>query len=149
MERREFADHLRNDVVEFGAIGDAIDEGEIAIARGGPVDALHVLVVEIVALKTPGIEEDAAIFVAGIGGEGPVGEIDFGFGHGLGVGKAGGFHVRVEYKEVVVFVDDELLAVERDLEAFDFGEQGVDFCALVGDIEALQRMLALGVVAAV
>ena len=102
VERGELADHLRDDVVQLAAIGDAIDEGQIAVAHGGPINALHVAVVEVVALQPPGIEKEAADTLAGVGGEGPVREIDLGLGHGLGVGEGGGLGVGVENEEVVV-----------------------------------------------
>ena len=65
-------------VVQLVAVGDAIDEREIAVAHGDPVDALHVAIVEIVALEAPCVEEDAAKLLARIGGDGPVREVDCG-----------------------------------------------------------------------
>ena len=90
VESGELADHLRDDIVELVAVGDAIDERQIALAHGDPVDALHVAVVEVVALQPPGIEEEAVELLARSGMEGPVGEVEFGFAEGFGVGEAGG-----------------------------------------------------------
>ena len=43
-------------------------------------------VVEVVALQPPGIEEEAVILLARVGGDGPVGEIDLGLALRLGIG---------------------------------------------------------------
>ncbi len=91
VQRGELADHLRDNVVQFVAVGDAIDEGQIAVAHGGPIDALHVAVVEVVALQPPGIEKEAAELFARIGGEGPVREIDCALAMALGSASAAAF----------------------------------------------------------
>ena len=128
-------------IVQFFAVGDAVDQRKVAVADFGPVHAVHVAVVEIVALEAPGVEEHAAEFGAGVGENRPAGHIDFGFAVGLGIGKRGGFGVGVEDQEIIVFPEQDFLAVGGDFVGFDVGEDGFGRVAFVGDVHALQGAL--------
>ena len=67
----QFAHHLRDHIVQFLAVRHPIHQRQVARADGVPVHAVHVAVVEIIALQPPRIHEDAAKIRARIGGEGP------------------------------------------------------------------------------
>ena len=67
VQRGKFTHHLREQIVEFFTVGDAIHQGQITVADFGPVRAVHVAVIEVVALHAPGIEKDAPILGSGIG----------------------------------------------------------------------------------
>ena len=57
VQHGEFADHLGDHEIQLIASCDAVDQRKVAIAHGDPVDAVHVAVVEVVTLETPGIDE--------------------------------------------------------------------------------------------
>ena len=66
------ADHLRDDIGQLAAVGDAIDERQVLGANRRPVDAVHVAVVEVVALEPPRLDEHLPPFVARIEAERPL-----------------------------------------------------------------------------
>ena len=51
----QLAHHLGDHIVQFVAIRDAVNKGQIAVARLRPIDALHVAVIKVVALQTPSV----------------------------------------------------------------------------------------------
>jgi hypothetical protein len=79
----ELSHHFRNQVVQFLAVAHAIDQFAVSIAHSGPVHAVHVLVVEIVAMQPPGILESFLEFIAGDHRKGPAFQIHGGIGQRL------------------------------------------------------------------
>ena len=53
----EFADHLGDHEIQLIAACDTVHQRKVAVAHGNPVDAVHVAVVEEVALEAPRIDE--------------------------------------------------------------------------------------------
>src|ERR1700756_1961531 len=77
VQRGKLADHLSDDIIQLIAIRHAIDEREIAVADGFPVESVRVAVVEVVALEAPGVEEQFVEFGLGTGRETPARDVDF------------------------------------------------------------------------
>ena len=67
MQRADFAHHHAQHVVQFGAVGHALDQRRVARAHGVPVDAAHLRVVQEVAVHAPGVVEHLLPFHARIG----------------------------------------------------------------------------------
>ena len=59
MQRGKLADHLRDHIVKLVAVGHAIHQRQVAVAHRRPIHAMHVAVVEVVALQPPCIQKDA------------------------------------------------------------------------------------------
>src|SRR5215471_14709540 len=57
VKSRQLSHQLSYDIVQLLAVGDPIYQGEIFLAHGYPIDAMHLSVIEIVALQPPGVDE--------------------------------------------------------------------------------------------
>ena len=112
VQRGQFAHHLRQDVGQLRAIGDAIDERQVLRLHRRPVHAVHVAVVEVVALEPPRLGEHLPPLVARIEPERPVAERHLAL---RGVGRR--FRAHVEDEDVLRLADHQLLAIERQLVA--------------------------------
>src|SRR6185437_2722769 len=127
MEGGKLAYHLRDHIVQLVAVRHAVDERQISVAHGNPVDALHVRIVIVVALEPPGIEKNAAVLGAGRRSPSPVRKIDFGLAQSLGVGFGDG---GIDDVEIILLADEHLLAVGGELEAANAGKDGVGLVTL-------------------
>ena len=79
MQGADFADHLCQHVIEFGAVSHAFCQRRIFVAYLEPVDAAHLSVEQVVAMHTPGVAQHLLPFQFRIGWEAPVLHADFGF----------------------------------------------------------------------
>ena len=66
VQRRELGDHLRHQVRELVAIGDAVDERKVLVEHRLPVHTVHAGVVEVVALEPPGVDKELSPVLANI-----------------------------------------------------------------------------------
>ena len=66
VKRRQLGDHLRDDIRQLAAIGDAFGQRGVLGAYRRPVQTVHVAVIEIVALETPRLDEHLPPLVARI-----------------------------------------------------------------------------------
>ncbi len=133
VQRRQLTDHLRNHIVQFIAIRDAIDQGQIPPLHRDPVHAMHVPVVEVVAFQPPRVEKEAVELIPRRRRHLPVRQIDLRLRHGLRVVQRRALHVRVKDVEVVGFVNQHFFAVERNLKSLHVRHHRVRLIALVVD----------------
>ncbi len=118
VERGQLAHHLAEEVRQLGAVRDPGDERSVLLQHRGPVHAVHVAVVEVVALEPPRLDEHLMPLLARIDGELPRGEIDL-LLREIGLLARRG----VEHRDVVALADHHLLAVARELELLDVGDE--------------------------
>ena len=140
VQRRQLAHHLGQDVGELGAIGDAIHQRRVLRAHGRPVHAVHLAVVEVVALEAPGFGEHLTPLVARVEPELPVASGQHLLGQ-LGCGRrlGGG----VEHEVVLLAPHQHLLAVGRQLVAPHVVEERLELGLVRVDGQRLERALGL------
>src|SRR5262245_17642864 len=64
VKSRQLSHHLSYDIVQLLAVGDPIYQGKIFLAHANPIDAMHLSVIEIVALHPPGVDEQFTKLIA-------------------------------------------------------------------------------------
>ena len=140
VQRRQLAHHLRQHVGQLGAIGDAIHQRRVLRAHGRPVHAVHLSVVEVVALEAPAFGEHLPPLVARVQPEPPVADGE----HLLGqFGRRRGFGARIEHEVVLLAPHQDLLAIGRQLVTPDVLEKGLELGLVGVDGQRLERPLAL------
>ena len=66
MANLQFRDHLNHNVVEVFAALHVFQHGQVLIIDSGPVDAMHIRIIEIFFLHAPGIIKDLLPLAGGI-----------------------------------------------------------------------------------
>ncbi len=134
VERRQFADHLREDVAQLGAIGHAIDERHVLRLHRRPVEAVHAAIIEVIALEPPRLREHLAPLVARIESERPVGKRHLVLRRVRR--RLGG---NVEDEKILPLPHEDLLPVHRQFVGVDVVHERLDAGCFVLDGERLQR----------
>ena len=116
----EFSDHLGEDVGEVGARGDAVDERGVLGLDGGPVDAVHAAIVEVIAVQAPGLVVHLSPLIARAERELPAGEVDGGLAEVLGLACA-----CVDDVDGVFSLDEQGLAVGGEFVVGDVAGEGL------------------------
>ncbi len=116
-----------------------VEQLAIFVAHGLPVDAVHIAVVEVIAMQTPGVGELLFEFVGRNDGKRPVVEIHDGIGQSFRIFQRPGLGRCVHPPHLRLLADEHLLAVERNLEPAHIFHQGFGLVALVVDVDALQN----------
>src|SRR5262245_7776490 len=93
---RQLSHQLSDDIVQLLAVSDAIYQGKIFLAHGNPIDAMHLSVIEIVALQPPGVDEQFTKLIAWFERETPFAQIHASICQRLGNSKRSPFGVRVK-----------------------------------------------------
>ena len=75
MECGEFADELRDQVIELIPVSNAVDERQVPLQQSGPVDAVQIAVVKVVTLQAPCFNEHLAPLFAGDDRENPAPQV--------------------------------------------------------------------------
>ena len=140
VQQAQLAHHLRHDLGQLAALGDAFHQRRVLGAHRGPVHAVHVLVVEEVALHAPGVIEHLAPFGLGIDGDLPVGPA-----HARLVQVAGDLRSGVDDQDLRRgarrrgAADQQLLAVGAQVEGADLFGEGLDLGFAGTDRQLAQR----------
>ena len=140
VQRRQLAHHLREDVGQLAAFGDAIDQRGVLGPDGGPVHAVHLAVVEVVALEAPRLGEHLPPLVArdraGTASS-TAARPSWPVGGRRRLGRG------VEDQVVLLAPDQHLLAVRRQLVAPHVVEKRLELGLVGVDGQRLDRALAL------
>ena len=111
VQRRELADETADQVRQLGPRRHPVHQRQVLRERAFPVDAVHVGVVEIVALHAPSVDHHLAPVLADVHAEGPRVEVDLAVVELVPSRRGAG----VENEEIVTAPHKKLLAVERQL----------------------------------
>ena len=105
----EFAEHLAQAIRQVATRADAVGQGAILLPDAFPIHAMHLGVIEEIALQPPGLVQHLLPFFARIDAQRPAGKVDlrlFGFvilGRGVGAG--------LDAREPVLGLIDQDLAI--------------------------------------
>ena len=138
VERRKFTHHAGDEGAQFVAVPHAPQQLAVFLPHQLPIDAVHVGVVEIVAVEPPGIGEGFTEFIGWNDGEGPVGQGDAGVGKNLRVPHGAALGCGVDDQDLLLFADHDLLPVAGNLEIEDIGKERVGIVALAVHVPALE-----------
>ena len=123
MQRYSLGRHLREHIVDLGAVGHACHQRRIFRAHFYPVRTMHIFVVEKITMHAPGIDEHLLPFFARVNLYRPVTQIDRKF---CVFGQRRCRFADLKYIQLVGFSDEQFLAIRRHRVAADFVEKKLD-----------------------